>query len=71
MANAVCEDAIMQRIEQADPAVLEEILDAVICRYAILFPDWDVIPLTQKRTQEPTEQLERALGLLKSAAETE
>ena len=35
--------ALMKKIEKADGAELYQIIHAVIRRYAVLYPDWEVV----------------------------
>ncbi len=64
MGSNIAEKAMMEVIYRADPALLEEILDAVICRYAILYPDWDVHVFSLERSADPRGQIDTAIRLL-------
>ena len=37
----ISEDSLMKAIEQADGALLEEIIDAAICAYSRMYPGYD------------------------------
>ena len=37
---------VLARIEQADDFEISEIIDAVVRRYSVCFPDWEVVFLS-------------------------
>ena len=54
---------ILHRIEQSDDAEISQIIDAVIRRYRICYPDWEILFLsiptadTEKRKRSTEEMI--------------
>lgn len=57
---------VLSVIEQADDLQISKIIRAVIRRYGLVFPDWDVLFLSvPKAPEQRRSQLERMLEYLK------
>ena len=52
-------------IAQADEVEIEKILKAVLRRYAVLFPDWEVSTISLPKNPERNEQINRMIEMLK------
>ncbi|MBQ6890642.1 MAG: hypothetical protein IJN53_06500 [Oscillospiraceae bacterium] len=46
----ISEDSLMKAIEQADRALLEEIIDAAICAYSRMYPCYDFYFCREERS---------------------
>lgn len=46
----ISEDSLMKAIEQADRALLEEIIDAAICAYSRMYPGYDFYFCREERS---------------------
>mgnify|MGYP003293219548 CR=1 FL=1 len=55
---------IISEIAQANGLAMEDLLNAVLKRYAELFPDWDVGTVSIQKSQDKNEQLDRMIELL-------
>ncbi len=62
-------DQILNLIEQADPQELEIILDEVLDRYEILFPQWSVSLVSVQHTADRNEQIDRMICMLQKLKE--
>lgn len=51
-------------IAQANEIEIEALLDAVLRRYAILFPDWEVCTVSLQKSADRNEQLDRMIAML-------
>ena len=56
---------LMQEIVQADAATAAAILDAVLKRYAVLFPDWEILTFSVHKSEDRRVQINRAIKVLK------
>ncbi len=63
------ESELLNMIEGADISLLEAVADAVICRYSVLYPDWDFTIFPFRRCERGAEQLVDAIRIAKSAGE--
>ena len=57
---------LLTEIKCADESAIEEILNAVLHRYAELFPDWEVNTISLQRSQDRNEQLDRIIAMLQN-----
>ena len=55
---------IIKEIAQADSIQIAEILQAVMQRYAVLFPDWDISAISLYKKADRNEQLDQIIALL-------
>lgn len=57
---------IVEQIAQADEVELQTLLKAVLQRYAVLFPDWEMSILSLQKSSDQNEQLDRIIELLQN-----
>ena len=57
---------LFQEIAQADAAIIEDILDAVIRRYAVLYPEWELNVFSVQKDTDKDAQIERTIRFLES-----
>ena len=55
---------LLDGIARADSEELNELLQAVIKRYAELFPDWDISTISIRKCGDRNEQLDGMIRLL-------
>lgn len=55
---------LVEKIAQADEGEIAELLKAVLKRYAVLFPDWEISTISLQRSSDRNEQLDRTIELL-------
>ena len=55
---------IFGKIAQADELEIENILKAVLQRYAVLFLEWDVSVISLQKSTDKNEQLDRIIEML-------
>ncbi len=53
---------LVEEIAQADE--VEKLLEAVLRRYAQLFPDWEVSTISLEKSSDRNEQLDRIIEML-------
>ena len=51
-------------IAQADGVEIEKLLKAVLQRYAVLFPDWEVCTISLQKSSDRNEQIDRVIAML-------
>ena len=56
---------LVKKIARADEAQSERLLKAVLQRYAVLFPDYEVSILSLQKSLDRNEQLDRIIEMLK------
>ena len=49
-------DEVLQKIESADDYEIEQIMDAVRKRFAVVFPDWEVVYISWPRDNKEERQ---------------
>ena len=54
----------IKTIEQANAGDIEKLLDAVLRRYAVLYPDWDLNVFSVQKSVDENEQLDAMIGML-------
>lgn len=57
-------NTLVQDILQADASEMEELMQAVIRRYAMLFPDWEISTISIDRKAAKNDQLDRMIQML-------
>ena len=57
---------LLTAISKADDYVIGEILKAVLDRYAVLFPSWEVHAISLDKTEDRNEQLDRMIQVLEN-----
>ena len=57
-------DNLAREIAKADAGELQGLLDAVLERYAVLFPNWEVCTVSLEKSGDRNEQLDRMIDLL-------
>jgi len=55
---------LVREIERTDEVEIEQILKAVLRRYAELFPDWEVSTISVQKSSDPNEQIDRVIEVL-------
>ena len=55
---------VLAEIEQADEITIEKLLTAVLQRYAVLFPDWEINTLSLQKSSDKNQQLDRIISTL-------
>ena len=61
---------VIDYILKADRLQIKELLDAVLKRYAQLYPDWEVCTISLEKTISHNEQLDRMIELLQNMKKT-
>lgn len=55
---------LVKEIAKADSAEIEKLLTAVLRRYAVLFPDWEVSTISLQKSTDRNEQIDRVIAML-------
>ena len=55
---------LVEEIAQADGAAIDELLKAVLQRYAVLYPDWEISTISLQKSSDRNEQLDRMIAIL-------
>ena len=55
---------LVEEIAAADAAEIEKLLKAVLQRYAVLFPDWEVSTISLQRSPDRNYQLDQIIAML-------
>lgn len=55
---------LVEEISKADGFQIEQLLKAVLRRYAVLFPDWELNTISIEKGSDRNEQLDRIIELL-------
>lgn len=55
---------LTQEITHSDEVELEKLLKAVLQRYAVLFPDYEVMTISLEKCSDPNQQLDRMIAML-------
>ena len=55
---------LVEEIAQADGVEIEKLLKAVLQRYAVLFPDWELSTVSLRKSADRNEQLDRMIAVL-------
>ena len=59
-------DELFEKIAQADEYEVEELLKAILRRYAEVFPDWEVSMVSLHKGADRKEQIDRIIKMLES-----
>ena len=57
---------LVEEIAQADGVEIEKLLKAVLQRYAVLFPDWEVNTISLQKSSDRKEQIDRIIAMLQN-----
>ena len=57
---------LLEEIAKVDGMEIEKILHAVRRRYAVLFPDWEVIMISIEKSVDRNEQLDSMITMLQN-----
>ena len=57
-------DDLLKKIAQADDMDVEKLLKAVLQRYGVLFPEWEVSVLSLQKNSDRNQQLDQTIALL-------
>ncbi|MGN1016528.1 MAG: hypothetical protein ACI4PL_05990 [Faecousia sp.] len=63
------EAKMIEEIGKADGYEVEELLKALIQRYAVLYPDWELGVISLKKTMDRNEQLDGMIRILQGLKE--
>ena len=55
---------LVEEIAQADAVAIEKIIKAVLQRYAVLFPDWELSTISLSKNSDRNEQIDRIIKIL-------
>lgn len=55
---------LVEEIAQADGAAIDKLLKAVLQRYAVLYPDWEISTISLQKSSDRNEQLDRMIAIL-------
>lgn len=55
---------LAEQIAQADDTEIEQLLKAVLQRYAVLFPDWEISTISLQKSSDRNDQLDRIIATL-------
>ena len=53
---------LLEEIARTDGAEIEKVLKAVLDRYAVLYPDWDVTTFSLQKSDDRNEQIDRIIA---------
>ena len=59
-------EEILKKIAQADQVEASQILEAVLHRYAQLYPQWDVGTISVQKNEDRNKQLDDTIRVLES-----
>ncbi len=57
---------LLEEIARTDGAEIEKVLRAVLDRYAVLYPDWDVTTFSLQKSDDRNEQIDRIIAIMQS-----
>lgn len=57
---------LIEKIAQADAVEIEELLKAVLQRYAVLFPDWELNTISLQKSCDRNKQIDRIITTLQN-----
>ena len=55
---------IIEEIQKANADAIEDLLKAVLARYRVLYPDWEVSTVSVLKSEDRNEQLDRIIEML-------
>lgn len=56
--------SLVEEISRVDESQIDKLLTAVLQRYAVLFPDWEVNTISLEKSIDRNEQLDRIIAAL-------
>ncbi len=62
---------LLERIACAQQEEMSDLLDAVLCRYMELFPDWEISTISIDRNADRNHQIDKIIGLLETMKQSE
>ena len=57
---------LIEEIAKTDAFDIDRILNAVLDRYAVLFPDWELGTISLRKSADQNEQLDRMIAFLQN-----
>lgn len=57
---------LIKKIEQLDGTEIDRVLQAILRRYAALFPDWEISTISLEKASDRNEQLDRIIAVLQN-----
>ena len=61
---------LVEAILQADDLIIGDLLTAVLQRYAVLFPDWEVSTFSVEKNVDRNKQIDSMIEILESLKKT-
>lgn len=61
---------LMMEIARADDAEIKRLLKAVLQRYSVLFPDWEVSTISLRKSADRNAQLDQMIEILQKMKTT-
>lgn len=61
---------LMMEIARADDAEIKRLLKAVLQRYSVLFPDWEVSTISLRKSSDRNAQLDQMIEILQKMKTT-
>ena len=55
---------LVEEIGRADEIEIEKLLYAVLQRYAVLFPDWEINTISLQKSSDRNDQIDRIIAML-------
>ena len=60
----------LQKIQNANPNEAERYLNAIVKRYSVLYPDWDLTMVSLQKSDDKNEQIDRIISFIESLRPT-
>ena len=57
---------LVEEIKQADGIEIEKLLKAVLQRYAVLYPDWEIGTISLQKSADRNQQIDRMITMLQN-----
>ena len=57
---------LVEEIKQADGTEIEMLLKAVLQRYAVLYPDWEISTISLQKSADRNVQIDRMITMLQN-----
>ena len=57
---------LVEEIKQADGTEIEKLLKAVLQRYAVLYPGWEISTISLQKSADRNEQIDRMITMLQN-----
>ena len=57
---------LVEEIAKVGKGEIGELLEAVLDRYAVLYPDWNISTISLQKSEDRNEQLDRMIAVLRN-----